>query len=139
MGKYEDYLKLAESDLKSSELILNSSNDELMQNIAAYHAQQAVEKIMKALKIKHGKEATITHDITVLAKDLENMDVSIPECVKENDYDISSWATTIRYNTSFKTDHDLIESVNNASKVWLYELRKPEESCKESNTEKEKT
>ena len=32
MAKYEEYIRLAENDLKVAELVLNSANDELMQN-----------------------------------------------------------------------------------------------------------
>ncbi len=39
-------LRLAEKDMEASMLILTSSNDELLQNIAAYHTQQSVEKIL---------------------------------------------------------------------------------------------
>ena len=34
-------LKLAEKDIEVSQMILQSSNDELLQNIAAYHTQQS--------------------------------------------------------------------------------------------------
>lgn len=46
-------LLLAEKDLEASNIILNSTNDELMQNIAAYHTQQAVEKTLKHLKVEY--------------------------------------------------------------------------------------
>lgn len=58
--------KLAERDMEVSQMILLSSNDELLQNIAAYHTQQSVEKILKHLKIKNGGNEGIGHDLKML-------------------------------------------------------------------------
>ena len=49
MDRSTELLLLAQADLKSAKILLNTGNDELLQNNAAYHAQQAVEKIAKAL------------------------------------------------------------------------------------------
>ena len=81
MERYEELMKLADADLRASELLLNSFNDELMQNNAAYHTQQALEQLMKALKEQNGAPATVTHSITVLWKDLEELGVEFPEWV----------------------------------------------------------
>lgn len=119
MGKYEDYIKLAKNDLRVAKLILNSANDELMQNSAAYNAEQAVEKIMKGLIVKGGGVAGISHNITQLSKDLDDLKVEYPDQIHEKDDDISSWATTIRYNTNFKADHDEIETIIELTQNWI--------------------
>ena len=112
-GQIRRFLLLAKTDLKTSELILNSSNDELMLNNAAYHTQQAVEKICKALILSAGDPPGTSHSIASLAQDMDRLDLSYPEWVNEDAYDISSWATTIRYNANFEADHDMIERINN--------------------------
>jgi len=119
MGKYEDLIKLAANDLKVARLILNSANDELMQNSAAYNTEQAVEKIMKGLLVRGGGTAGISHNITQLSKDLDDLSIAYPEWIHDKDDAISSWATTIRYNANFKADHDEIEEVINLSQKWL--------------------
>ncbi len=119
MGKYKDFLKLAANDLKVASLILNSANDELMQNSAAYNCEQAVEKIMKALIVNAGGEAGVSHNITQLSKDLDEKGIAYPEWIHDKDDDISSWATTIRYNANFKSDHDEIEKVISLTQQWL--------------------
>ncbi len=124
MSKAQDLIKLAEADLKVSELLLNSYNDELMQNNAAYHTEQALEKLMKSIKESNGANATITHSITALWKDLQEMDIEVPEWVFEMDDEISSWATTIRYNANFKADHDSIENANRLIREWLERIVK---------------
>ena len=119
MGKYEDLIKLAKNDLKIAKLILNSANDELMQNSAAYNTEQAVEKIMKGLITKGGGIAGISHNITQLSKDLDDLSIEYPEWIHDKDDDITSWATTIRYNANFKADHDEIENVINLTQEWI--------------------
>ena len=119
MGKSEDLIKLAENDLKIAELILNSANDELMQNSAAYHVEQSVEKIMKGLIVKAGGYAGTSHSITELSKDLDEQKVTYPDWIRKKDDDITSWATTIRYNANFKADHDEIQEVIHLTKEWL--------------------
>ena len=49
MSKSEDLMRLAENDLKVAKILLDSANDELMQNSAAYHAEQSVEKALKSM------------------------------------------------------------------------------------------
>jgi len=124
MAKYDDYIKLASNDLKIAKLILNSANDELMQNSAAYHTEQAVEKLMKGLIVKAGGVAGISHNITQLSKDLDDLSVRYPEWIHDKDDDISSWATTIRYNANFKADHDEIEEIIKLTKEWMDSLTK---------------
>lgn len=124
MGKYEDLIRLAINDLKVAELILNSANDELMQNSAAYNTEQAVEKIMKGLLVRAGGTAGITHNITQLSKDMDDLSIEYPEWISEKDYEISSWATTIRYNANFKADHDEIATVINLTRKWLDSIEK---------------
>ncbi len=119
MGKYEDLIKLAANDLKVARLILNSANDELMQNSAAYNTEQAVEKIMKALLVRGGGTAGISHNITQLSKDMDDLSIPYPDWIHDKDDEISSWATTIRYNANFKADHDEIAEVIMLVQRWL--------------------
>ena len=119
MDRYDELLMLAKNDLKVARIILNSANDELMHNSAAYNAQQAVEKIMKALIVQAGGHAGISHNITELSKDLDELEVTYPGWINDVDYDVSSWATTIRYNINFKADYDLIETVINNTETWI--------------------
>lgn len=111
MSKSEDLMRLAENDLKVAKILLDSANDELMQNSAAYHAEQSVEKALKSMLSKNKIEAGITHNIQTLCDELDAAGIEYPNWVKDKAYDISSWATTIRYNTNFKANHDDIAEV----------------------------
>jgi len=124
MWKYEDLIKLAINDIKVAKLILNSANDELMQNSAAYNTEQAVEKIMKGLIVRGGGTAGISHNITQLSKDMDDLSIPYPDWIHDKDDEISSWATTIRYNANFKADHDEIEAVIKLAQEWLDAINK---------------
>ena len=122
MDKYEEFLALAKSDLKVATMVIDSATDELVQNIAAYHVEQAVEKIMKGLLVKNDGFAGISHNITELSKDLDELSVSYPEWIHDKDDQITSWATTIRYNANFKADHDEIIQIIDDTNKWIKQL-----------------
>ena len=119
MDVKSNLLSLAQADVEVSELILGTTNDELKQNMAAYHTQQAVEKIIKQLIIDKRGFGNIEHDLGQLVADAKSEGIVVPEWVEENSYEISRWATTIRYNSNFKTNRDSIDSFNKLIKEWL--------------------
>ena len=112
-------LELATADVEISELIITTTNDELKQNLAAYHTQQAIEKILKQLIIDKRGFGNIDHDLGRLVADAKAEEIDVPAWVEENAYEISRWATTIRYNTNFKTNRDSIKRFNLLVKEWL--------------------
>jgi len=119
MDVKSNLLSLAQADVEVSELILGTTNDELKQNMAAYHTQQAIEKIIKQLIIDKRGFGNIEHDLGQLVADAKSEGIVVPEWVEENSYEISRWATTIRYNSNFKTNRDSIDSFNKLIKEWL--------------------
>ena len=119
MDVKSNLLSLAQADVEVSEMILGTTNDELKQNMAAYHTQQAIEKIIKQLIIDKRGFGNIEHDLGQLVADAKSEGIVIPEWVEENSYEISRWATTIRYNSNFKTNRDSIDSFNKLIKEWI--------------------
>lgn len=124
MDKWNELLRLARNDLKVAVLVLNEANDELMQNSAAYHTQQAVEKMMKSVIAKYGHRANLTHNITALSKDMDELGLSYPDWLRERDDELTSWSTTIRYNANFKSDYEEIAETIRLAKEWLDKLIK---------------
>ena len=118
-----DLLAIAERDILMSELALGTTNDEIMQNMAAYHTQQAIEKIIKTLLVKARGFAGTEHDLAVLITDAKALGIDIPRWADDNSYEISRWATTIRYNSNFKTNRDSIVSFNSMARQWIEEIR----------------
>jgi HEPN domain-containing protein len=60
-----EWLAIAGSDAAAARVCLASA--ESLLGIAAYHCQQAAEKVMKAALIVHGKPFRRTHDLDELA------------------------------------------------------------------------
>lgn len=119
MAIVNDMLALAQTDVELSDLILGTTNDELKQNAAAYHTEQAIEKMIKHLLIKHRGHGNNTHDIGQLVADAKNEKIILPAWVDENSYEISKWSTTIRYNSNFKTNRDRILEFNKKIHEWI--------------------
>lgn len=62
---YLDWIKKGEDDFKLAELALENG----IYDYAAFHAQQAVEKFLKAFLVKNGRPITKTHDIAYLIEE----------------------------------------------------------------------
>ena len=50
------------------------------------------------------------------------MHINYPEWLDDAAYDISKWATTIRYNANFKADHDMISDILNLTEQWYADV-----------------
>ena len=80
----------------------NPDNDEGLSDIAAYHAQQAIEKELKyVLHDLCGADETQrkfkTHTIPALISQVEEYNVNIPDDVKVIAFDLTEWEASTRY------------------------------------------
>ncbi len=69
------WLRRARDDLRMAEVIL-ASNDPISHG-AAFHAQQAAEKALKALLVAHGRKPPRTHNLGHLLTLAEEVGVSL--------------------------------------------------------------
>ncbi|HEX8111200.1 MAG TPA: HEPN domain-containing protein [Kofleriaceae bacterium] len=86
------YLELATKDVEAAELLLAGAN-----RYAAYHVQQSVEKVTKALLLARGIEAGIEHRLEELCKRFADSD-AWPERLRSF-VGYSAYATAFRYPT----------------------------------------
>lgn len=124
MAEGNNLIEIAKRDLTTAELVLGTGADEIMQNMAAYHVQQAIEKVIKQLIADKRGYGNIEHDIERLIQDAKTEEISIPDWVEENSYEISKWATTIRYNSNFKTNRDSIFEYIKNTKKWIESIKR---------------
>ena len=122
MGKANDLITLAKVDLQASRARLAENGGELMENLAAYHTQQAIEKICKALITRSGHQAGLQHNIASLIGDMDEFEIPYPEWVSDEAYEISEWATNVRYNVKIDVDHDAIVRANARTQEWLSQI-----------------
>ena len=98
MKKKVSLLDRAKADLITAETMLKNTNDDLFVDIAAYHAQQCIEKAVKFLIGLEDKTYVADHRLSVIIKDLSDKEVR--GIVDEIGISIDSWATTARYKST---------------------------------------
>lgn len=95
---FEDLIKIAECDYKTCLAIENCFPDEFAVRTAAYHLQQAVEKILKAIILFNGETPAFTHDITRLSEHCRNLGVNITQELGDISDTLTLWETKSRYD-----------------------------------------
>jgi len=91
----------AKADLQNARLILSQNNpDELFLDIAAYHVQQAIEKMVKYALAINGVKHKQTHDMDVLYEQLEDAGIEVFPWLRENIDILNAYATKTRYGTN---------------------------------------
>ena len=85
----------AGDDLSALEALLDRGG--ISDAIIGFHAQQAVEKALKAVLVAGGWELRRTHDIRFLLDELESTGIELPPRLAEADW-LTPWATELRYD-----------------------------------------
>jgi HEPN domain-containing protein len=105
-------LDRANADLAVAKLITAcEKTDESQIDIAAYHLQQAVEKSLKFMLNSAGRSHPRTHDIYVLAQQLDRYKFAIPEWVMENADVLNEYETRTRYGAQLVASRSKIEGL----------------------------
>jgi HEPN domain-containing protein len=93
--------------------------------LACFHAQQSVEKLMKAVLIFHGIDYQRTHDLHTLASLLLKHGVTTP-CSPEELTQLSPFAVTFRYgDTDIPLIQDaVVEKMVDTMRRWAGEVVK---------------
>lgn len=95
-GSAEDWIMHAESDLSLAKLELS---DVVLLSSLCFHAQQAVEKTLKAVLIGHGIEITKTHNIFSIVERLPES-ITFPDNLKAA-FNLTKYAVVTRYPGDF--------------------------------------
>ncbi len=100
-----------------------------IKNVAAYHLQQAVEKIIKYQIYESNSNISnskmFTHNIEALIAYSESLgiNIKIPELIKDNSLVITKWETGSRYGLGLSIRIDRLEKINNAISRWFDALK----------------
>ncbi|HID99190.1 MAG TPA: HEPN domain-containing protein [Thiotrichaceae bacterium] len=70
------FLRLADRDVKAFQVLKNAP--EIHLTTVCFHAQQAIEKCLKAVLIRHGVELHKTHDLEELWAKLDRINIAPP-------------------------------------------------------------
>jgi HEPN domain-containing protein len=88
------WIQKAEDDLKAATHLLTS--EEPFPDIAAFHAQQAAEKFLKAFLVWHQVEYPKTHDIGELLDLVAKVDKSLADSLREATV-LTDYSVDVRY------------------------------------------
>ncbi len=113
-------LSRANADIQTAKLLLspigNPANDEQMTDLAAYHAQQGIEKILKyvlheGLGIDDTRREYKTHSLFFLIDWIERESgFIVPERLKEMADEITEWEAGSRYGESSVAEKNMIQA-----------------------------
>jgi HEPN domain-containing protein len=88
------WLRVAESDQRVARLCLNA--DPPLRDAAAYHCQQAAEKLLKGFLVKAGSHVSKTHDLDARADLVRGHYPAIDDLLTPLP-DWTTWSTAYRY------------------------------------------
>lgn len=89
-------------------------------DILGFHAQQAVEKLLKAVCAYRNVEFPYTHDIARLLEVLESDGLPIPDEVADADV-LTAWAVELRYSAAPvpRLDRNLARDIVSTVLTWV--------------------
>lgn len=125
---------MVEADLRAAGRAIESykvNNSKYDKNVAAYHIQQAVEKLIKIqiYAMSDGDfvdRALYTHQIDRLIHFAESnkLECIVPKYIKENSVLISEWEVSGRYDLHFSVNVKTLEAALKVTMDWYEEVYK---------------
>jgi len=117
-GSPADWLRHARSDLA---LASHSDTPGVMLETLCFHAQQAVEKALKAVLLHHSVPFPYTHDIARLITTCQDAGIAWPDELDEA-AELTEYAVVTRYPgpSSEVTEEEYREAIDIAGKVFAW-------------------
>jgi HEPN domain-containing protein len=128
-------MKLSKSLIKADIIAANqaieyyeSNNIRDIKNIAAYHLQQAAEKLIKIQVynsgVKYDNKSLYTHNIKTLILYAESLNIGlvVPDYIRKNSSVISDWEAGSRYDVGFSIRIDVLKKTADVISNWIEAL-----------------
>ena len=96
-----------------------------IKNVAAYHIQQATEKLIKIQIYEKASninnQSMYTHNIEslILYADSLNIDITVPKYFKDNSLIITDWEAGSRYDVGFSIRIDTLKRAISELNEWI--------------------
>lgn len=126
-------LSYAKADIKAAQSALmavknKEGNEKATKGVAAYHAQQAIEKIIKSEIYKRNPSVNprqmYTHKIFDLCSIARQNGVKVPNVVVMNAQMYTDWEAAGRYDLHFSVRVDSIEKAVRIAESWIETLER---------------
>lgn len=107
-----------------------ADNRDIADAALGFHAQQAVEKAIKAVLAARGHDFPRTHDLLLLLQRLETLGVHVPTVVREGRR-LTPWAIEYRYGETIDDVLDRDATIQLVSDVlmWAAHEARREQDC----------
>lgn len=111
----EEWIYKAEEDFESA-IVLMRKRKKPVPDVVCFHAQQCVEKYLKAYLVKKDVEPPEIHDLQRLRRLCVDMDRAFDEISEELDV-LNAYAVNFRYPGEKATPEEAEEALESAKKV----------------------
>lgn len=108
VNSLEVLLEKSQHDLTAVNLLLKEAS--APEDIIAFHLQQMVEKLLKVASIHYNIDFKLTHDLSMLIRDLEDTDSSFCDYYNLAE-DLSPHAVLTRYEEGYSIDRESLENL----------------------------
>lgn len=105
-------LRKAEEDLAAVRVLVD--NESIADDVIGFHAQQTVEKTLKAVLVVHGVVFRRAHDLSYLLQLARDGGVEVPERVAAARW-LTPWAADFRYDEHEIAGFDRMETLHSAT------------------------
>jgi HEPN domain-containing protein len=99
MDEAKKWITKAENDLKVAKHLIEAKDP--ITDAICFHAQQCVEKYLKAYLVYHNKSYRKTHNIAEILRLCIEIDAEFKELEKINVHELTVYATELRYPEFF--------------------------------------
>jgi HEPN domain-containing protein len=111
--------RLATGDLYACQKLADDA--EIEDHIIGFHAQQAVEKALKVALVLADSELPRTHDLELLAEQVEGAGTKVPDELSRTDW-LTPWAAELRYDEQTTLDRTAALAVAESAIAWAATL-----------------
>ena len=115
----DEWMQFAEMDYKTAVHLYETMYPKPLE-IICYHCQQAVEKLLKGTLIGEGQQVQRTHDLGILAEQLQTFK-EIPDVIFDICDNLTPYGVKIRYPQElYIEEHHVIKAIDEMKQVFAW-------------------
>lgn len=114
-ARYNDLIKLILQDIKTAEWAIRQFD---MNNITAYHIQQAFEKLLKLILYSQGEPTQKTHNLYLLVSKVKQYGIQVPLHLEQFALTYTQWESSCRYDYFAAPTLQVLEVALNEVKLY---------------------